>query len=683
MPQRLAQLGLEVRRDARLPIGRLAVTPRSYDAENHTVELVAATGFPVRRYDWEAGTYYFERLEISAEAIDGERVDKGVAPLLDTHGQWQMSDQLGRILSWRVEAGELITLVKFGTSARAVEIEGDVAAGTCRGVSVGYRRDEIRKEAVRQDGRLPTYTVTRWALMEVSMVPIPADPDAGVRSEEEFHPCSIIENRMGIVADEPPSPEEEDTMLRTRLLGGAAAVAFAPENDTGVAPAPASETRAAPPAPPPAPAPTADANSVRMDAGQALEFVEDARAFGEDIATQARSWATTLTPDAARAQLVRAAAERQRQASPPAPTPGRIEVTRDERDTRREAMASALLHRHDPANDLSEPAREWRGLTLLEMARYNLELNGEKVRGLGKRELAELALRQHSTSDFPIILSNVAGKTLRAGYEASPQTFKQWQRRATAPDFKQISRLQLGGAPSFLLVPEGGQFKQGTIGEGKEVYSLATYGRIFSVTRQTLINDDLDAFTRIPEMWGRAAADFESDVAYAPLIGNPNMADGIPLFHASHGNLAGSGGAIAEATIQAGEIAMGKQVGLEGRPIRATPKYLITAVKDKVAAQKLLTAIQATATSGVNVYAGSMTPIVEPRLNRAAGATPWFMAADPAQVDTIEYAYLEGDDGVFLEERAGFEVDGMEFKARLDFASKAIDWRGLYEDPGT
>jgi hypothetical protein len=683
MPQRLARTGHEVRRDARLAPGRIALTPRSYNADDHTVELVAATGYPVRRYDWEAGTYYFEQLAITPDAVNGERVDSGVAPLLDAHSSWAIADQLGRIVSWRVEGGELITVVKFGVSERALAAESEVAAGTWRGVSVGYRRDEMLKE-VAQSNKLPTYTVTRWTLLEVSLVPIPADPASGVRTEDGFHPCSIIENRMGEVADDPANPEEEETM-RNRLMGGVARAAFAPNTDHGADPAPAPETRAAPAAPaspPPAPAAATDANSLRMDAGQALEFVEDARAFGDEIATQARAWATTLTPDAARAQLVRAAADRQRQAAPPAPTPGRIEVTRDERDTRREAISVALLHRHNPATELTDAAREWRGMSLMEMARYSLEANGEKVRGLAKRDLAEMALRQHSTSDFPSILSNVAGKTLRAGYEVSPQTFKAWQRRATAPDFKQITRLQLGGAPSFLLVPEGGQFKQGTIGEGKEVYSLATYGRIFSVTRQTLINDDLDAFTRIPEMWGRAAADFESDVAYAPLIANPNMGDGVALFHATHGNLAGSGGAIAEATLQAGEIAMGNQKGIEGRPIRATPKFLLTAVKDKVAAQKLLTAVLAAQTSNVNVYAGSMTPIVEPRLNRASGATPWFMAADPAQVDTIEYAYLEGDDGVFLEERAGFEVDGMEFKARLDFASKAIDHRGLYMDPG-
>lgn len=481
-------------------------------------------------------------------------------------------------------------------------------------------------------------------------------------------------------------PEEQ-----ARLDAEAAALATARAADAAAA-------LAARNAPPTAPV---DASAARMDVGAAIQFAEDARTFGVD-ATQASTWATTLTPDAARSELLKAAAARQRTEAPLTPAMSGARITTDERDTQRSAIATALLLRHNPnlrpadierGNDtvtdaqrqaMFGAARDWRGMSLLEMVRYSEEKNGRKVRGLTKRELADLAFdRTNSTSDFPNILANVANKTLRQAYETTPQTFKAWQRRATAPDFKQISRTQLGGAPSFLLVPEGGQFKMGPIADGKEVYALATYGRIFSVTRQTLINDDLSAFTRTPEMMGRAAADFESDAAYAPLIANPNMGDGVALFATGHGNLAGAGAAIGITTVQSGEIAMMSQVGLEGRPISASPKFMLVSAKDKVPAQQLLTAIVAQQTGNVNPYSNAMEPIVEVRLNRASGATPWYMVADYNQVDTMEYAYLEGEDGVYMEQRLGFEVDGIEFKARLDFASKAIDWRGLYQNPGT
>jgi hypothetical protein len=49
---------------------------------------------------------------------------------------------------------------------------------------------------------------------------------------------------------------------------------------------------------------------------------------------------------------------------------------------------------------------------------------------------------------------------------------------------------------------------------------------------------------------------------------------------------------------------------------------------------------------------------------------------------TIEYAYLEGQDGAFLETRHGFDVDGVEFKVRHDFAAKAVNYRGLQKSAG-
>ena len=76
-----------------------------------------------------------------------------------------------------------------------------------------------------------------------------------------------------------------------------------------------------------------------------------------------------------------------------------------------------------------------------------------------------------------------------------------------------------------------------------------------------------------------------------------------------------------------------------------------------------------------------LVPIVEPRLD-AASTTAWYMVADPTQIDTIEYCFLEGQAGVYFETRQGFEVDGIEMKARMDFAAAAIDYRGLQKNAG-
>ncbi|MEG9884409.1 MAG: hypothetical protein V6Z86_07310 [Hyphomicrobiales bacterium] len=209
---------------------------------------------------------------------------------------------------------------------------------------------------------------------------------------------------------------------------------------------------------------------------------------------------------------------------------------RDEQITRRDAAANALLHRYSPADfPLEDSARDYRGMTLMEMARESLGHSGVNTRGLSRDDVASRALQ--TTSDFPLILSAVTNKTLRQAYEAAPRTFTAFCRQVLATDFKAMHRVQIGEAPRLLKVNEDGEFKRGTLGESKESYRIETYGRVVSITRHVLINDDLDAFTRIPAMYGNSIAQLEGDVVWGVITGNSAMADGKSLFHADHGNL--------------------------------------------------------------------------------------------------------------------------------------------------
>jgi len=234
-------------------------------------------------------------------------------------------------------------------------------------------------------------------------------------------------------------------------------------------------------------------------------------------------------------------------------------------------------------------------------------------------------------------------------------------------------------------VNEKGEFTHGSIAESKETYKLATYGRIVSITRQVIINDDLSAFTRIPAGFGVAAATLESDTVWGIVTGNPNMGDGVALFHANHANLnSGGGSALALAGLGTGMAAMAKQKGLDGITVlNVQPRYLAVPVALQLTAFQLVAANLAPAQSAnvVPDYIRALTSIAEPRLD-AASATAWYLFASLDQIDTVEYAYLEGQDGVYIETRQGFDVDGVEIKARLDFGAKAIDWRGMQKNAG-
>ena len=356
---------------------------------------------------------------------------------------------------------------------------------------------------------------------------------------------------------------------------------------------------------------------------------------------------------------------------------------RDERITRRDAVANALLHRYSPTLfQLDDAARQYRGMSLLELARESLTNAGVNTRGLSRDEVATRSL--HSTSDFPEILSAVTNKTLRQAYETYPRTFMLFCRQVLATDFKAMNRVQLGEAPQLLEVGESGEFKRGTLGESKESYKVKTYGRVVAITRQTLINDDLDAFTRIPAMYGNSIAQLESDVVWGIITSNPAMADGNALFHTTHKNLAGTGAALDVASVGAARAAMALQTGLDKKTVlNIRPAFLIVPAALELKAEQLVAQnlVPADSTKVVPQSIRTLSPISEPRLD-AASPTAWYLAASPNQIDTIEYAYLEGQQGAYIETRNGFDVDGVEIKCRLDFGAKAIDWRGLYRNPG-
>lgn len=151
------------------------------------------------------------------------------------------------------------------------------------------------------------------------------------------------------------------------------------------------------------------------------------------------------------------------------------------------------------------------------------------------------------------------------------------------------------------------------------------------------------------------------------------MSDSDTLFHADHGNKAASGAAISETTLSAGRLAMRQQTGPGGELIAVTPRYVLVSPENETTAEKVLSAIQATTVADVNPFS-ALAIVVEPRLS----GTRWYITADPAEIDGLEYAYLAGAPGPQIESRAGFEIDGVQIKVRLDFGAGFVDWRGWY-----
>ncbi len=648
-----------------------------------TAEIVFTSGAPVQRYDWMRDRLYLEELAVEPGSIRLGRLERG-APLLNTHGNYDLNQILG-VVENPIIANGLGTCT--ATFSRRDDVAGyvqDVADKIIRNVSVGYVRHRMEMIAPAIEGAPWVYRITDWEPMEVSLVPIPADMDSQIRSagadgqppeqnQLRSYACEVIETRSaGTPASAAPqvSPTvgitaETSTRKETSMPGNQAA-----DGTTTLATVPAV---AAPAAPAPAPVDTRAADIADLCARHGVSTLASGLIRNGSTAEQAGL--------AVLAELAHRDA-----ASGGHRNVGRIETVQDEMTVRMAGIEQAILHRVSAATQLDDNGRQYRGLSLIEMGRDFLEAHGQNTRGLDRMTLASRMLNFRAagpmgTSDFSTLFANVANKRLRSAYDENAGTYALWARRApNAPDFKNMSVVQLAGAPDLLQTNEAGEFKYGAMTDGGETYAMLTYGRIVSLTRQAIVNDDLRAFERMVSAFGFAARRLENRTVYAQLTANANLADGVALFHATHANLITSS-ALAIATLGAGRTAMRLQKGLQSEELNLAPSYLIVPAALEQTAYNLTSANYVPATTAaINEFrAGgrtAVTPVVEPVLD-ANSATAWYLAANSSQVDTVEYCYLDGAEGPVIESEVGFETDGVSYKCRLDFAAKAVDHRGL------
>ena len=655
---------------------RAAVRAGSVDVDARTVELTWTTGAKGRRWSWDVGSY-MEELEVSEDAVRLDRLNNG-APFLNAHNSYELDDVIGVVEKAWIDGAEGRALVRFSKRDDVEKIFSDVQDGILRNISVGYavHRYEVTES---DDDKLPTYRAVDWEPMELSLVPIGFDDGGKFRSAktadeykgQRFN--TIFEVREANQPTEKtaavPTTPEEDAMTEEEKR--AAEEAKRAADETIRRQAEESERKRS--------------LTIRSMAQKVKlndePFVEDLVARGVSVAD-------------ASAALIDKIAETQNNTQPQTRNsqPTIVNGGQDVAilNAKRSAMQNALLHRCDTSVKLEEAGREFRGMRLVDMAREFVEMAGGNARGMTPQELARAALgcdRQavraagmHSTSDFPLLLGSTVNRTLRDAYANAPQTWRPLGRQTTVPDFRAVTRAALGDIAALEQVKEHGEYKYGTLSEDGAPIKVAKFGKIIAITWETIVNDDLGALTRIPAALGNAAAATESNVVWALLLGNPNFTDGVPFYDPSHANVAASGGAINTTTLAAARASMRKQKSKANEFLNLAPEYLV------VGPDKELEAYQFTSSNYVpaknadinDVRNASLTVIVDARIT----GNQWYLFAAPGSIDTFEYAYLEGEQGVFTETREGFEVDGMEIKARLVFGAGWIDYRGAYKNPG-
>lgn len=661
------------------------IRAESFDEAQRTVEVMWTSGARVRRRRFFDDDFD-EELEVSPRAIRTDRLNSG-APFLNAHNAFKLDAVLGVVVggSIRIENGQAFARIRFSDREDVQPIVKDIRDGIIRNVSVGYRVHKYEIE--KRDGMPELWRAVDWEPLEISAVPIGADPAAGFRSDQgaarQFE-CSIVRQtetapatpaqieRKGIMPDEKKPAGGVETVderkLETEALSRAKAEGAQQERE-------------------------------RL---AAIEDLKKRHLLGEDWAKRMRENPALTVQDIRNAALDELAKRDNATGGVTEVSDAGIRMGRSAEDKFLEGAANAIIVRagqeqivRRAMGDSAKPLDpgQFRGHRLVDLAREFVEFRGNKTTGLGPDAIVRTALMSASearsvahgantTGDFGTLLENVMHKILLGSYAVTPDTWSRFCKTGSVTDFRPHPRYRLGSFGSLDTVPQSAEFKQKQIPDGeKYTIQAATKGNIIALTRQAIINDDLSAFSDMATMFGRAAKlSIESDV-YALLALNsglgPTLSDSNTLFHATHGNIAATG-AISVAVLDDARVKMKSQKDISGNELLdLIPAVLVVPAGSGGAARVLIGAeYDPDANNKLqrpNIVRGLVRDIVD--TSRLSG-TRGYVFADPAVSPVIEVAFLNGQMEPFLDSQEGWRVDGIEWKVRIDYGVAAQDFRG-------
>ena len=673
-----------------------ALNVRTLDEASRSVEAVIATESPVMAFDWKAGRMVHEVLLMSGLRMPAA----GQVPLLDSHSRFSVGDVLGSCRDLRIEGDKLIGRNYFSKKPAAEEALTLLREGHLTDNSVGYRigGDFVTIEpgkTAEVDGRRftaaadrPLRVVRSWELFENSVCAIGADHQAKVRADaapennkplfKEYRSMKFEEwlKKRGLTLD--ALTEQQAASLRADFDGEMQRTAAAEGRRAAEAGVDEAELLARG-----AKAELDRQKTIRQLAGDRIPAEIVQRAIDE-------GWTVDKAKDDFLARL-RGSMTMQTAHAPA------VQV-RDTETNARQLEAAMLLRaggletaavRHY-GEQVVEQAEAVRDLALIDVCREALRLSGRTV-PMGRDEMIRSAF---STYTLPQILGNVANKAMLAGYTALPGTWEKWCQIGSVQDFKTNTRVRLTDVGELEEVTNGGEVPHGSASEEYEQFAIATYAKQFAVTRKDIINDDLGALTKVPQKMGVKAAMKVHNLVYSHFLNPGNMADGVALFHAaSHGNL-NTSTALTQANLATAIKGFRLQKDADGEPISVEPKFLLVPPSLERIAREILESdlliatgvgSSAATTANKNIWRGAMELIVEPRLENANytgySTSTWYVIADPATIDTVEVAFLNGRRTPTVERfDTNSDTMGVIYRVFIDCGVKALDFRGMQKN---
>lgn len=643
----------------------------SYNEAERTIEVVVATETPVKRWSWSlADGEYKEILSIKAEHIKMERFEKGAVPFLNNHSVYGgVGSTLGTVERAWIEGGELKALVRLSDREDIKPIVKDIKDGILRNISVGYIVHEFTQEVTAnatvnprgERSEPPTFKATSWEPIEVSLVTVPADPNAGVRDNSQTpHFTRLItfkDEKMSLETPANPTATPEQLAEQQRLIAEGEKRAIA-----------------------------------RM--GEFKRIAEQA-GLTEELVSEHIGKGTTI--DQFRTLALEEVGKRTVNLGKPASTPDAHVRGEDESVKKRKALVAGMMLRSGGAGAASLTdeektlGRESRTMRMSEIAKLCAQRAGVNIAGMDEMEIIGRAITT-SASDFPVLLNDLMNKKLLANYELFQPIWKEFCATGTVNDFRPYHRIRRGEMGLLEKVQENGEYRNIKLTDGTMESVVAdTYGGIANISRKMIINDDMGAMNGIAASMGQMAAFSIEAGVYALLAQNsglgPTMSDTKTLFHADHGNLIASGGAPSIAQTTAMRLLMQKQKDSEKqRYIVIRPAIALVPIEledpMRVVVESQYDPDVSNKFQRTNTAKGIVKNVVSSPYISDVSAAAYYFFADPNVAPTIEVSFLNGNETPFFEMQPAFSTDGMRYKIRHDWGIGAVDWRGAVRNAG-
>ena len=245
------------------------------------------------------------------------------------------------------------------------------------------------------------------------------------------------------------------------------------------------------------------------------------------------------------------------------------------------------------AENKYDAANEMRNVGLLDAMRIDLENHGVRTAGMSRDDLVDRTIKNSrmGMSDFPILMGDFSYRSVLSGYELQSVTWRGFCSTGSFIDFREQELHSVGVMGVLEEKGADGNYVEGILPDTEiQKYAAKERGRLFTISRKTLINDDLSVIRDLLADYGGATSRTIEKAVYTYMISNPVLKDGHRLFSAEHKNLIAAG-PMTEEIWKEVLIKMASQtaVGSKDDFLAIEPEILVTSIQDWFIANELNT----------------------------------------------------------------------------------------------